>query len=91
MDLSQVTRRDFVKSTAVLTGGIMAFGVLSACDNDEPTQTTTAGPTLQPLPALKFQFSDTAGNRTIAQFLQGQMTQNMGINITLEPMESAAF
>ena len=88
MDL---TRRDFAKSMAVVGSGIMAFGVLSACDTDEPTETTTPGPTLQPLPALKFQFSDTAGNRTIAQFLQGQMTQNMGINITLEPMESAAF
>ncbi len=43
------------------------------------------------LPPLKFQYSDTAGNRVIAQFLQGQMKDNLGINITLEPMESKAF
>jgi oligopeptide transport system substrate-binding protein len=43
------------------------------------------------LPELKFQFSDTAGNRTIAQFLQGQLKDNLGINLTLEPTESKAF
>ncbi len=40
---------------------------------------------------LKFQFSDTASNKTIAQFLQGQMKDNLGIDLTLEPMESKAF
>jgi oligopeptide transport system substrate-binding protein len=91
MDPTRISRRDFTKRMAVVGSGIMVFGVMSACDNDEPAQTTTPTATLQPLPALKFQFSDTAGNRTIAQYLQGQMSQNMGINITLEPMESAAF
>jgi oligopeptide transport system substrate-binding protein len=43
------------------------------------------------LPEIKFQYSDTASNKTIAQFLQGQMKANLGINITLEPMESKAF
>lgn len=43
------------------------------------------------LPPIKFQYSDTAGNKTIAQFLQGQMKENLGIDITLEPMESKAF
>ncbi len=43
------------------------------------------------LPELKFQFSDTAGNRTIAQWLQGQLKDNLGINLTLEPMETKAF
>lgn len=46
---------------------------------------------LSTLPELKFQFSDTAGNRTIAQWLQGQLKDNLGINLTLEPMESKAF
>jgi len=41
--------------------------------------------------ALKFQFSDTASNKTIAQFLQGQMKDNLGIDLTLEPMESKSF
>jgi oligopeptide transport system substrate-binding protein len=41
--------------------------------------------------ALKFQFSDTASNKTIAQFLQGQLKDNLGITLTLEPMESKAF
>ncbi len=43
------------------------------------------------LPEIKFSYSDTAGNRTIAQFLQGQMQQNLGINITLDPQESKSF
>jgi len=43
------------------------------------------------LPEIKFQFSDTAGNRTIAQWLQGQLKDNLGINLTLEPMESKSF
>lgn len=43
------------------------------------------------LPEIKFQYSDTAGNRLIAQFLQGQMQDNLGITITLEPMETKAF
>jgi oligopeptide transport system substrate-binding protein len=43
------------------------------------------------LPQLKFQFSDTAGNRTIAQFLQAQLKQNLNIDLVLEPMESKAF
>jgi oligopeptide transport system substrate-binding protein len=43
------------------------------------------------LPQIKFQFNDSAGNRLIAQFLQGQMQDNLGITITLEPMESKAF
>lgn len=46
---------------------------------------------LSTLPELKFQFSDTAGNRTIAQWLQGQIKDNLGVNLTLEPMESKAF
>ena len=43
------------------------------------------------LPQLKFQYADSAGNKTIAQFLQGQMKDNLGIDIVLEPMESKAF
>ncbi len=43
------------------------------------------------LPELKFQYADTAGNRLIAQFLQGQIKDNLGINLTLEPMEAKAF
>ncbi len=46
---------------------------------------------LSKLPELKFQYADTAGNRLIAQFLQGQLKDNLGINLTLEPMESKAF
>jgi oligopeptide transport system substrate-binding protein len=43
------------------------------------------------LPPIKFQYADSAGNKTIAQFLQGQMKDNLGIDITLEPMETKAF
>jgi oligopeptide transport system substrate-binding protein len=41
--------------------------------------------------SLKFTYADTASNGTIAQFLQGQMSTNLGINLTLEPMEASAF
>jgi oligopeptide transport system substrate-binding protein len=43
------------------------------------------------LPVIKFSYSNTASNGTIAQFLQGQMKDNLGINIVLDPMESKAF
>ncbi len=48
-------------------------------------------PDASKLPTIKFQYGDTAGNKVIAQFLQAQMKDNLGINITLEPMESKAF
>jgi oligopeptide transport system substrate-binding protein len=42
------------------------------------------------LPAITFSYADSAGNRTIAEFLQGQLKDNLGITITLQPMESKA-
>ena len=46
---------------------------------------------LSKLPELKYQYADSAGNRLIVQFLQGQLQDNLGITITLEPMEPKAF
>ena len=43
------------------------------------------------LPPISFQYADTGNNRLIAQFLQGQIQDNLGITITLEPMEAKAF
>lgn len=43
------------------------------------------------MPELKFQYADTASNRTIAQFLQAQLKTNLNLDLTLEPMEPAAF
>jgi oligopeptide transport system substrate-binding protein len=43
------------------------------------------------LPELKFQYSNTGLNPPLAQLLQQQLKDNLGINLTLEPMESAAF
>ena len=43
------------------------------------------------LPEIKFQYADTFGAKIIAQFLQGQIKTNLGIIITLEPMEPKAF
>ncbi len=43
------------------------------------------------MPEIKFQYADTGINPTIAQFLQAQMKENLGITITLEPMERKAF
>ena len=40
---------------------------------------------------LRFQYSDTASNKTIAQVLQGQMKDNLNLDLTIEPMESKAF
>ncbi len=48
-------------------------------------------PNGQGLPAIKFTYANTAGNTLIAQFLQGQMKDNLNISITLDPMESSAF
>jgi len=48
-------------------------------------------PDVSKLPEIKFSYSDTAGNRTIAQFLQGQIKDNLGINLFLDPQESKAF
>ena len=43
------------------------------------------------LPEIKFQYADTGGNRLVAQFIQGQLKDNLGITITLEPMEGKSF
>lgn len=43
------------------------------------------------VPELRFQYPDVAGNRLIAQFLQGQIKDNLGLTVTPEPMESKAF
>jgi len=43
------------------------------------------------LPELKFQYSNTASNPQLAQLLQQQLKDNLGIDLTLVPMESAAF
>jgi oligopeptide transport system substrate-binding protein len=42
------------------------------------------------LPPITFTYADAGANPTIAQFLQGQMKDNLGINITLQPMERKA-
>ncbi|QNT76536.1 ABC transporter substrate-binding protein [Dehalogenimonas etheniformans] len=88
------TRRDFVKGATVITGGILVFGA-EACGGTTTPTTTTAPPTttkpLEKLPQLKFQFANTGSNPNIAAFLQGQLKQNLNVDLTLEPMESAAF
>ena len=43
------------------------------------------------LPQITFSYSNTGSNPTIAQFLQGQMQQNLGINIVLDPEDSKTF
>ena len=40
---------------------------------------------------IKFQYANTGANPTIAQFLQGQMKDNLGIDLVLEPMEPKAY
>ena len=48
-------------------------------------------PNGQGLPELKFEYASTGTNPTLAAFLQAQLKTNLGINLTLEPMESKAF
>jgi oligopeptide transport system substrate-binding protein len=43
------------------------------------------------LPQITFSYSNTAANTVRAQFLQGQMKDNLGINIILDPEESMTF
>ncbi|MBI2957502.1 MAG: peptide ABC transporter substrate-binding protein [Chloroflexi bacterium] len=43
------------------------------------------------LPPISFQYADSANNKIIAQFIQGQMKDNLGIDIALEPSEPKAF
>ncbi|MGA3094367.1 MAG: ABC transporter substrate-binding protein, partial [Dehalococcoidales bacterium] len=40
---------------------------------------------------LRFQYNNAGLNPQLAQFLQAQMSTNLGINLTLEPMEAKAF
>ncbi|MDO8751060.1 MAG: peptide ABC transporter substrate-binding protein [Dehalococcoidia bacterium] len=42
------------------------------------------------LPTITFTYADTTGNRLTAQFLQGQMKENLGIDILLDPQETKA-
>jgi oligopeptide transport system substrate-binding protein len=43
------------------------------------------------VPELKLQYADTGINPTIAQFVQNQCKVNLGIDVSLEPMERKAF
>jgi len=43
------------------------------------------------VPELKLQYADTGVNPTIAQFVQNQIKVNLGINVSIEPMERKAF
>lgn len=40
---------------------------------------------------IKFQYANSGANPTIAQFLQGQLKDNLGVDLTLEPMEPKAY
>jgi oligopeptide transport system substrate-binding protein len=43
------------------------------------------------LPPISFQYSNTGPNGLRAQFLQGQLKENLGVEIALEPMEPSSF
>lgn len=43
------------------------------------------------LPPIAFQYSPSGNNKTIAEFLQAQMKDNLGINVTLERYDGKAF
>ena len=42
-------------------------------------------------PELHFKFATTTANQSRAEFIQGQLKQNLGINIVLDSMESKAY
>lgn len=43
------------------------------------------------LPELKFQYANSGVNPVMAQFVQAQLKTNLGLNLTLEPMDPKAF
>jgi oligopeptide transport system substrate-binding protein len=43
------------------------------------------------LPSITFSYSNSSSNPVFAQFLQGQLKDNLGINIKLDPIESKAY
>jgi len=43
------------------------------------------------VPELRLQYAETGSNPTIAQFVQNQVKVNLGINVSIEPMERKAF
>ena len=43
------------------------------------------------LPKITMTFSETAANKLRAEFFQGQMKQNLGIDVTLEPLDSPTY
>ena len=43
------------------------------------------------LPEIKFQYANTGTNPTLAAFLQQQLKTNLGVNLTLEAMDSKSF
>jgi oligopeptide transport system substrate-binding protein len=43
------------------------------------------------VPELRLQYADTGINPTIAQFVQNQIKVNLGIDVSIEPMERKAF
>jgi oligopeptide transport system substrate-binding protein len=40
---------------------------------------------------IKFQYANTGTNPTLAAFLQAQMKDNLGVDLTLEPLETKAY
>jgi oligopeptide transport system substrate-binding protein len=79
---------------------ILAIMLVSACGQattsttssvTSSTTSTTTTAALKKLPPIKFSFNNAGLNPTIAQFLQGQMKDNLGIEIVLDPMESKAL
>lgn len=43
------------------------------------------------LPDVTIQFADVGGSQLDAEFAQGQLEQNLGVNVKLEPLEPRAF
>ena len=43
------------------------------------------------LPPISFQYANTGANPIRAEFFQGQIKENLGIDVKLEPMEPASF
>ena len=43
------------------------------------------------LPPLSLQYESSSSNNALAQFLQKQLKDNLGINLTLQPVDSATF
>jgi oligopeptide transport system substrate-binding protein len=79
------------QATTSTTSSVTSSTSQTTTTSSSSSTSTTTTAALKKLPPIKFSFNNAGLNPTIAQFLQGQMKDNLGIEIVLDPMESKAL